>query len=304
METENHYENHDELFFGLNTVSDSFDSKTNLDYWFYHRKLLSSENSDEIRSNVIPQNVVIEIDNSLNKDFTLNNNDNIQNHSKFNPNKTEIIQNVNNIKKNKTLKHEKNKKGKQFLFRVDKVRQHRGRKRTRSLDERGIHDRYQVDNMKRTLHTKFLNFIILFVNIVLEIIGSNEKFYKISYDFKLSINSETFQNFKKFALGDIVRLPISKKFKKIEKGANSITYNKVNNLPIIQNILKENYFAFFKDAFYSEERLISLKKYGLNLKIRIPDDVEMYIDLKKENKYDYVYIKSLEECVEKNYVTF
>lgn len=304
METENHYENHDELIFGLNTVLDSFDSKTNLDYWFYHKKLLSSENSDEIPSNIIPQNVVIEIDNSLNKDFSLNNNDNIQNHSKFNPNKTEIIQNVNNIKKNKTLKHEKNKKDKRIPFRVDKVRQLRGRKRTRSLNKHGIHDRYQVDNLKRTLHTKFLNFIILFVNIVLEIIGSNEKFYKISYDFKLSINSETFQNFKKFALGDIVRLPISKKFKKIEKGANSITYNKVNNLPIIQNILKENYFVFFKDAFYSEERLISLKKYGLNLKIRIPDDVEMYIDLKKENKYDYVYIKSLEECVEKNYVTF
>ena len=303
METENHYEIHDEL--GLNPILDSFDSQINFNYWDYHENLISNENSDDFRSNVFSQNVIIEIYNSLKKafTFTLNNNDNIQNHSVINPYTTETIQNVNNIKKNKVIKEEENKKDKQFPFKVDKARQLRGRKRTRSLDGHRPHDRYQLDNIKRKLQTKFFNFIIFFINKALEKIDSNEKFYPISYDFKCSINSETFQNFKKFVLGDIVRLPISNKFKKIEKGANSTTYDKVKNLPLIKNILKENFFAFFKDAFYSEERLISLKKYGSNLKIRIPDNVEMYIDLKKENKYDYYYIKSLEECVEKNFFT-
>ena len=94
METENYYEIHDEL--GLNPILDSFDSQINLDYWFHHDNLISSENSDDFRSNVFPQNVIIEIDNSLNKAFTfaLNNNDIIQNHSEINPNTTETIKKI------------------------------------------------------------------------------------------------------------------------------------------------------------------------------------------------------------------
>ena len=301
METENHYENHDELFFGSNPILDSFDSKNNFDYWFDHKNFFSGENSDEIGSIVIPKNVKIKIDNSLNKG--LDNIDNIQNHSQINPNTTETIQNQNNIKKNKVINGEENKKDKKFPFKVDKERQLRGRKRTRSLNKHSIHDKYKTDNIKRKTQGKFFKFIIAYINYVLKEIGSNEKFYPISYDFICSINSESFQNFKKCVLGDIVRLPVSPKIKKIKKGTNSITFNKVKNLPIINNVLKENYFAFFKDAFCSEERLISLKKYGSNLKIRIPDNVKMYIDLKKENRYDYDYTKSLEECVEKNYFT-
>ena len=47
-----------------------------------------------------------------------------------------------------------------------------------------------------------------------------------------------------------------------------------------------------------------MKKYGLNLEIRIPGKIKMYMDLQKENKYDKEYMKNLEECLKKNFIYY
>ena len=68
---------------------------------------ISFRNNNLISNSMEQRKKKQNIYNSLNKafTFTLNNNDNIQNHSEINPNTTETIQNVGGVKKNKVIKY-------------------------------------------------------------------------------------------------------------------------------------------------------------------------------------------------------
>ena len=275
----------------------SWDSQDNLDSSYKYHDLFSREESgNDINNNASP-GVILEIKNSSNESLI---NDNIQKYSRINPNTTQTINNLSEAIVNEDIKTEESKK--EIFFNVFRQNKLRGRKRKKTQDKNRTHNKSQLDNILRKLQTYSINFIIFVVNRVLGEIGSEEKFYNILYTFKRNINSKSFLEFKKYNLGDIVSQPVSPKFRKKEKEANLQSYNKVKDLPIICDLLEENYFTFFNEAFCSEKRSISLKKYGLNLEIRIPGKIKMYIDLKKENKYDKEFMNNLKECLKKFYL--
>ena len=292
----NDNQNYNEPIWGFNP---SWDSQDNFDSSFDHHDLLPSEKLDNTQNNNVSPDVILEIKNSSNESLR---NYNTQKDSKINPNTTQAINNVNEAIVNEDIKTEENKKG--IFFKVFRQNQLRGRKRKKTKEKDRIHNKSQPDNILRKVQIYNINFIIFVVNRVLGEIGSEEKFYNILYSFKSDINSKNFLEFKKYNLGDIVSQPVSSKFKKKVKEANLETFNKVKDLPIICELLEENYFTFFNEAFCSVKRSISVKKYGLNLEIRIPGKIKMCMDLQKENKYDKEYMKNLEECLKKNFIYY
>jgi hypothetical protein len=188
-----------------------------------------------------------------------------------------------------------------YLFNVYRASGLRGRKTSRNSSTKRTHNKYSLDNILRFLQTYGINFIQEFINLVLKKLGINENFYKIEYAFKRDMNNDSFSKFRNYTLGDILRSKISPKFRTKDKYSNYITYNKLKNEPVISNLLQENYLKFFNEIFCKNDRIISLKQYGANITIEIPDHVNMYIDLEKQNKIDYEYIQNLKECINKYY---
>ena len=58
------------------------------------------------------------------------------------------------------------------------------------------HDKYDIDNILTVIQTHFINFIVNFINYILEEKGIKEKFIKISYEEKRKVNRENFENLK------------------------------------------------------------------------------------------------------------
>ena len=299
MGSVNDNQNDNEKIWDFNPL---WDSQNNFDssfyqYNFFSREEFSNSQNNNSQNNNVSSGVIIEIKNSSNESL---NNVNTQKNSWINPNKAKAINNVNEAITNKDIKTEENKK--EIFFNVFRQNELRGRKSKKTQEKKRIHNKSQSDNILSKMQIKYINYIIYVANRVLEEIGSKEKFYDILHSFKKDVNSKNFLEFKKYNLGDIVSKQISSKFKKKGKEANLESYNKVKDLPVICDLLEENYFTFFNEAFCSDKRELSLKKYGLNIEIRIPGKVKMYIDLQKENKYDKEFTKNLEECLKKFYL--
>ena len=145
------------------------------------------------------------------------------------------------------------------------------------------HDKYDKDNSLTKIQVHYFNFIIHFLNTILPIFKFNkrEHFYIIDYRIKQKVNKEYSDYLKTLKLADIVKMKISDKCCSIEKNFNIKLYNEVKTIPVINNILEENYLSFFQNVYYKSERKINLAKYGLNIDIILPDKIKMYNDILK-----------------------
>lgn len=143
------------------------------------------------------------------------------------------------------------------------------------------HDKYDKDNTLSKIQVKYINFIILFLNLILLLFKYNkkERFYLIAHVFKKTINKEYSSYLKTLKLGDIVQMEISEKCTTKDVFHNKNLYNKIKLNPYINNILEENYLSFFRNVYYKSERKINLRKYGINEDIIISDDIIMYSDI-------------------------
>ena len=115
----------------------------------------------------------------------------------------------------------------------------RGRKKKIKRDQ--IHNKYASDNIKRKILTHSINFIIDFINLVLNILGREEKFLKIKANFKQQEKKEKFKLIMQKNIGQILCQEISPKYKKYNKNTNKNVYENVINVPIIKKLLSENY---------------------------------------------------------------
>ena len=150
-----------------------------------------------------------------------------------------------------------------------------------------------------------MTFIIDFINFILDFLNhnKNERFKQIDYEIKQNVNQTFFNFLKSQKLSDIVCLKISQKNKKIiaqDTDYNTNLYNSLKSIPLLNNILNQNYLTFFQNTYYRSEKTISLKPYGIDeINITLSDNIKMFND--KINCEDKDYIDAIQKCVKNKY---
>ena len=169
--------------------------------------------------------------------------------------------------------------------------------------EKKIHDKYSDDNMLRKIQNHYLNFIILFLNEILKNLNYKQRFLKLDYDYKKTVNKDFVERLKKSTLKDIVINKISEKYKNYDNYKNRIIYEEIKENEIIKNILSINYLMLFKTIYYKSNKKIDLSEFGINQVIILSKKVKMFNDLlKKIEKEGELYIKNIANCTIKNFI--
>jgi len=252
-------------------------------------------------------------------------NDNIENeliHQDLGlPNQNNESQEINSIKNNETEKTKTTnlneildiKKENSILFIINKgeniskentnnmtfIKRKRGRTKSLMNDNKFIHDKNSSDNLKRKIHVHFLSFIVSYLNEILKNLNYKQRFLQLDYYFKKNINNERLKYIKKQSIGDIIRKPISYKYKQ-NKYYNEIIYEQIKENEILNKILSQSYLNLFKNIYYKSNNIISLKEYGLNKYIFLSTKVKMYKDLLyniKDLDINKEHIKKINECI-------
>lgn len=252
-------------------------------------------------------------------------NDNIENgliHQNLGlPNQNNNSQEINSIKNNETEKTKTTnlneildiKKENSILFIINKgeniskensnnmtfIKRKRGRTKSLMNDNKFIHDKNSSDNLKRKIHVHFLSFIVSYLNEILKNLNYKQRFLQLDYYFKKNINNERLKYIKKQSIGDIIRKPISYKYKQ-NKYYNEIIYEQIKENEILNKILSQSYLNLFKNIYYKSNNIISLKEYGLNKYIFLSTKVKMYKDLLyniKDLDINKEHIKKINECI-------
>ena len=158
----------------------------------------------------------------------------------------------------------------------------------RKNDRDKIHSKVQVH---------YMTFIVNIMNCILILFGIEKEFQHIEYASKKGTNFDNSEKLKKQMLEDILKLKRSDRYEKTDETHNLKVYEEIKDLPVIKNVLKENYLTFFQEVYYKSERIISLSKYGCEETLYLDEKIQTYKDKVKsfgEPTYekifeDYVY---------------
>jgi len=165
------------------------------------------------------------------------------------------------------------------------------------------HTKFSPDNMLRKIQIHFFNFIISFLNEILENLNYEQRFLKLNYNFKKTVNKGSFKRFKKYTLKDIIINQISDKYTKYYNNTNRMIYEEIKENEILKNVLSINCLMLFKTIYYKSNKKIDLSEYGINQEIILSKEVKMFNDLlKKIKKNGELYIKNIVNCTIKNFI--
>jgi hypothetical protein len=201
-------------------------------------------------------------------------------------------------------------KKKSNIFKVTKpitqfTRKKRGKKPKLKINKKKIHDKYSHDNELAKVKNHSLSSVPPFLNDILKVLCIEEEFYQLSHKFKKKIQNNYFSEAKKKTLGEIICNKISPKYSR-DENENIKTFIKVKDHEIFKKILNMDYITFFKRYYMESKKCINLKDYGLENEIILSEKCKMYNDLIKKNtnnEDNENYIKSVKNCIKKNYIT-
>lgn len=181
------------------------------------------------------------------------------------------------------------------IFKVESYTRPRGRKRLENKkNSLTKHDKYSIDNIIRKIQVHFINFSINYINRILLLLGKDVKLYKISSSSKQNENKKKFLLLKSMTIKEVLSQDISPKYKKQKnKKINIELIDNIKNEPIIKNLLSANFLTVFRELYYNEKgnKLDFLKK------------IEIYEDLVNKNQKDTLYVKKLNECLKKYFLS-
>lgn len=178
------------------------------------------------------------------------------------------------------------------------VNNKRGRKP--KTKEKKFHNKFTIDNILRKIQVHYLNFIVAFINTILNYLGFKAKLFYLDYKFKQNICKQNIKSLKNSTLGEILSRQISGKYKTVNKYENRIILDEIINYPILKKILSEKYLCF-SDIYLKSQRTINLDAYGLDKEIVLPINIRMLDDLLKKNSEEEnnEYLIRLKECISK-----
>ena len=186
------------------------------------------------------------------------------------------------------------------------INKKRGRGRKGALiQSKKIHDKYSNDNLLRKIQIHYINFIVDFVNDILENLKYEHRFFRLKYKMKKNVNNDNIKLLKQQSIGELLCNKISLKYRKKDENSNKKVYEIIKQDSILNKILSENYLKLFKKIYYKSNKTINLKEFGLDKNIVFSKNVKMFKDLLKNNQSfdkDKEYIKNINECVSQNYI--
>lgn len=147
------------------------------------------------------------------------------------------------------------------------------------------HMNNSFDNMQTKIQVHYISFIINLSNDALYTkLGVNTLNFKdISYEKKQRVNQKYVEQLKKSPISEVLKMNISKKYKKYNECINNETFEKVCEL---SDWLKEfyniNYLVFFKYYYNNKEKLKKITFEGKE--IILSKETKSFADLLEKNK--------------------
>jgi hypothetical protein len=179
-----------------------------------------------------------------------------------------------------------------------------------SFTKKRKHNKFEKDNIKRTIQVNYLKFLIVFINQIIKVFVNSDKnqFYWLDSKFTKDISKKAFNEIKKKTIGEIFKDNASSKYKNNKK-LNVQVYNKVTRKnKIIKEILDKPYLYFFY-IYYSGQKTINLSDYGFDLDktIDLSSETGFCKDLITKNNdtdtLERIYRTKILECIKKHFLT-
>ena len=172
-----------------------------------------------------------------------------------------------------------------------------------------IHTKIKFDNILTKVQVSYVNFLVDFINIVLENFGRKDlKFKYIDSKIKKNNKISQRQKIKGGSIGDILNNKISSKYTTLDKDSNIILLQNLENEGLFEiiEILEQNFLFFFEKVYYKSLRKFNLKEFGLiDLEVVLPKQVKLFENLLMKNKNDLrfdEYKKKLEKCIQRHFL--
>ena len=262
---------------------------------YLYNNLSKINNNNQIHN---PSNYPSFINNNnlFNINNTNNNYSNLFNLNEFNDENDILSNDFENESKNSNNSSPKKYIPKFYTILMHKRGRHRYPRKYNENPYR-IHSSSAYDNILRKIQVHYLNFIISYINEILDVILPNYKklrFLKLSYNRKIQITNNYFRNLKNGTIGEILRYEISVKYLKYDRDYNKKTYEKIykeNNF--MNNIFNMNYLEFFNRYYMNKN--IKLWIYGKEVTFK---KAKFFSDLLKAYP---ILANKMEEIVKMNY---
>ena len=170
------------------------------------------------------------------------------------------------------------------------------------------HDKFAKDNIKRKIQVHYIKFLRDLLNhIIKEILKENIEFKPLDYKFIMKIDQNSFLSIKSKSLGTIFKENTSPKYNDYEQKNIKIYNEIINKSEILKNILDKLYLEFI-NIYYKNEKKISLRKYGLDKEIILPNNIKLYEDLIKMNETDSssdneFYINKIDRIIKRDFIS-
>lgn len=148
------------------------------------------------------------------------------------------------------------------------------------------HDKKSFDNIITKVQVHFITFLINFSNDVIKEESGKDidlLFKDIDYKTKRNVKSEKLESFKRSKVEDILKNPVSKKFRSINKNHNKEIYDQVNNISeIIKEYFNMNFVDIFEKYFNDCEPMSKITIRGKD--INLSKETKCFYDLINKNQ--------------------
>jgi hypothetical protein len=182
------------------------------------------------------------------------------------------------------------------------------------------HDKMEKDNIVRKIQVHYCNFLINFINEIIQKIIFDESyktinvekimhikdylFNNIDYKFKSNIKKDFMEKVENMKIKDIISPPdnfcelhnISNKNKQVMEKII------LKNNSILNKILDQKYLFYFTELYSKDKRILDLKEDNESINIILSNETKMLNDLVVKNSDDKNYISKMKRVVMQNFI--
>ena len=182
------------------------------------------------------------------------------------------------------------------------------------------HDKMEKDNIVRKIQVHYCNFLINFINEIIQKIIFDESyntinvekimhikdylFNNIDYKFKSNIKKDFMEKVENMKIKDILSPPDD--FCELHKisNKNKQVMEKIilKNSSILNKILNQKYLFYFTELYSKDKRILDLKEDNESINIVLSNDTKMLNDLVVKNSDDKNYISKMKRVVMQNFI--
>ena len=181
------------------------------------------------------------------------------------------------------------------------------------------HDKMEKDNIVRKIQVHYCNFLISFINEIIQKIIIDEsyktenadeiihmkdyQFNNIDYKFKSNIKKDFMEKTEKMTIMEIISpsKEFCEKYKIDNKNLDIMNKIEIKNNPIINKILNQKYLYYFNEIYYQNKRNLNFNEENESINIILSSNTKMFNDLIFKNKDDKNYIIKLKRVVMQNF---